>query len=51
MMFGYFWVTSSSRMPQPGLAQAACLRALARHEGRVDAAIDSLLAGEDDNNP
>jgi len=38
-------------MPQPGLAQAACLRALARHEGRVDAAIDSLLAGEDDNNP
>lgn len=31
--------------------EAACLRALARHEGRVDAAIDSLLAGEDDNNP
>jgi len=29
--------------------EAACLRALARHEGRVDAAIDSLLAGDDDN--
>eukprot|EP00438_Fugacium_kawagutii_P031540 Skav209361 [mRNA] locus=scaffold1388:73401:78590:- [translate_table: standard] len=29
--------------------EAACLRALARHEGRVDAAIDALLAGDEDN--
>ena len=31
-------------------AQAACLRALAQHEGRLDAAIDTLLSG-DGNNP
>jgi len=29
--------------------EAACLRALAQHEGRVDAAIDTLLS--DGNNP
>eukprot|EP00439_Symbiodinium_sp_Y106_P035823 s411_g4.t1 len=29
--------------------EAACLRALAQHEGRVDAAIDTLLSG--DGNP
>eukprot|EP00437_Effrenium_voratum_P002992 CAMPEP_0181433712 /NCGR_PEP_ID=MMETSP1110-20121109/19440_1 /TAXON_ID=174948 /ORGANISM="Symbiodinium sp., Strain CCMP421" /LENGTH=432 /DNA_ID=CAMNT_0023557187 /DNA_START=62 /DNA_END=1360 /DNA_ORIENTATION=+ len=30
--------------------EAACLRALAQHEGRLDAAIDTLLSG-DGNNP
>ncbi|OLP77800.1 hypothetical protein AK812_SmicGene42101 [Symbiodinium microadriaticum] len=29
--------------------EAACLRALAQHEGRLDAAIDTLLSG--DGNP
>ena len=32
--------------------EAACLRALAQHEGRVDAAIDALLSGNGgDDNP